>query len=95
MNSHFTAGFGNELIKEAGLRSAVKRLMSRGKDYMRRRGLAKQLGVKPADVDRVLAIQAKKARRRKMMKTMAGAATIGGLATGSMMGSRKLQQHED
>jgi hypothetical protein len=92
MNSHFTAGFGDELVKEARLRATVGKLMAKGKDYMRRRRLAKQLGVKPADVDRVLAIQARKAKRRKLMRAGATAATVGGLAAGSMMGSKKLRE---
>jgi hypothetical protein len=90
--NHFTAGFGSELVKTAGLRSSVGKLVGRGKDYMRRRALAKQLGVKPADVDRVLAIQKKKARRRKIMKTTAGAGTAGALAAGSLAGSQRLRK---
>jgi len=94
MNSHFTAGFGSELIKEARFRAGVKKLMAQGKDYMRRRTLAKQLGVRPADVDRVLAIQAKKVRRRKILQGMAGLGTAGALGVGSAIGSKRMTKLE-
>ena len=87
MNTHFTAGFGNELIKEARIRATIGRLVGRGKDYMRRRRLAKKMGVKPADVDKVLAIQAKRARRKKMVRggaALASAGAVGGYATKSL-----------
>lgn len=84
MNSNFIAGFGNELVKEARLRAVVGKMMARGKDYMRRRRLAKQLGVKPADVDRVLAIRAKRARRRKFI---GAGLTSAGVAAGGLAGA--------
>jgi len=92
MNSHFTAGFADELTKEAGLRSGVRRLIGRGKDYVRRRRLAKQLGVKPADVDKVLAIQRSRARRRKVIGGVA--AGVGGLAAGGLIGTKLTEQRD-
>ena len=87
MNSHFTAGFASELIKEARLRAGVNKLMARSKDYMRRRRLGKQLGVKPSDVDRVIALRKKQLLRRKILT---GGLASGALVAGGMAGKQYL-----
>ena len=84
----FHTGFTDELTKEAGLLSGVKGLVQRTKPqkmslgYFKRRRIAKQLGVKPKEVEAELQ-RLGRSRRRKNLGVAAG-----GLAMGSAMGSQ-------
>lgn len=78
--------------KEAGVRSVVRKIRGVGQELLRRRELAKKLGVSMADVDRVMAIRAQSARRRKIL---GGLVTGAGLAAGGWAGKHLAMRRDD
>lgn len=82
--SNFHAGFADELVKAAGIRDVVKRIVH-GKPvpkmgFFEKRRLAKALGVKRGDVEQTLMERQRKDRLTKAL--VAG----GGLGVGTVMG---------
>lgn len=82
MNS-FMSGFGEELVKEAGIGAVLKRAVGYkgGMSFLQRRRWAKILGVKTNQVEAALL---KRKRRKKLRKTVASA---GALAGGTALGA--------
>jgi len=93
MLTTFHAGFADELVKTAGIRDIVKRLVH-GKPipkmgFFEKRRIAKALGVKIRDVERTLMERQGKDRLTKAM--VAG----GGLGAGTVLGGAMDKQGED
>jgi hypothetical protein len=93
MLTTFHAGFADELVKTAGIRDIVKRLVH-GKPlpkmgFFEKRRIAKALGVKSRDVERTLMERQGKDRLTKAL--VAG----GGLGAGTVLGGAMDKQSED
>lgn len=93
MHTPFHAGFADELVKGAGIRDIVKRIVH-GKPvpkmgFFEKRRLAKVLGVKSDDVARTLLERQKKDRLAK------GVVAGGGLTLGALGGSALNKEADD